>query len=160
MLVAIAFGSAPLFFLQALNHSIAKVSLFLLAGNIIQATGTKELSNIRGILLASPVWGILFAISAFAVTGAPPFGAFISEWLILAHSADYNQWLVTVTLIVALTVSFVAVSIHLGRMLFGTSKETTAPFKLVSTSIIPALLTSCATITGITSIPSYLGIFQ
>lgn len=44
------------FFLQALNHSFSKTALFLLSGNIIQATGTKRLADIKGILKTSPTW--------------------------------------------------------------------------------------------------------
>ncbi len=156
MLVAIALGSAPLFFLQALNHSIAKVALFLLSGNFIQATGAKYLSEIRGILNIAPLWGVLFALSAFAVTGAPPFGAFISEWLILANSADHGQWLVVAALLFALALSFVAVSIHMARVIFGTPMKTTTPFKLRASSLIPGLLVLCTLVTGLTGLPAYL----
>lgn len=156
MLVAIALGSGPLFFLQALNHSISKVALFLLAGNVIQATGTKSLGEIRGILNASPAWGVLLAISAFAVTGAPPFGAFISEWLILARSADHGHWIVVAALVVALALSFVAVCMHVSGILFGTAKQQTAVFRPIATSLVPALLVVCAIAGGITALPLYL----
>ena len=42
MLIAIGLASPNLFLLQAINHSLAKVALFLLSGNIIQATGPKN----------------------------------------------------------------------------------------------------------------------
>ena len=45
MLVAIGLGSPALFFLQAVNHSFAKVALFLLSGNIIQNCGTDRKST-------------------------------------------------------------------------------------------------------------------
>lgn len=153
MMVAIAFSSPSLFFLQALNHSIAKVALFLLSGNIIQATGCKKLSEVRGILTIAPVWGILFALCAFAVTGAPPFGAFISEWLILAHGADHKAWLIVGSLVAALALSFVAVSIHVGKLLFGSPPPHAVPCQNLQSSLMPALLTILTVITGVTSLP-------
>ncbi len=156
MLVAIALGSGPLFFLQALNHSISKVALFLLAGNVIQATGTKRLSDIKGVLSTSPAWGVLLAVAAFAVTGAPPFGAFVSEWLIMTRCADQGYWLVVAVLIVALALSFVAVCIHVCGILFGTPKQQTAAFRPFATSLVPALLVACAIAGGITTLPLYL----
>jgi hydrogenase-4 component F len=156
MLIAIALGSGPLFFLQAFNHSISKVALFLLAGNVIQATGSKELTKIRGILNASPAWGLLIGLSAFAVTGAPPFGAFISEWLILTRSADQGQWLVVAALIVALALSFVAVCIHVAGILFGAPKAHRVPFRPIATSLVPSILVACAIASGITALPFYM----
>jgi hydrogenase-4 component F len=156
MLVAIGFGSPLLFFLQALNHSVAKVSLFLLSGNIIQTSGTKDLAQIRGVLKTAPVWGILFAISAAAVTGAPPFGAFICEWIILSKGADAHNWLAVIVLIVALTLSFIAVSVHVGKILLGTPKKPLIAGNSLTTSFIPAMLCLCALLLGITFIPSLL----
>jgi hydrogenase-4 component F len=156
MLVAIALGSGGLFFLQALNHSLAKVALFLLSGNVVQATGSKQLAQIKGVLSASPAWGVLLCLAAFAVTGAPPFGAFTSEILILIRSADYGHWLVVGILIVALALSFIAVCIHVASILFGTPKNTTRNFRPVASSLVPALLVVCAIVCGITSLPSLL----
>ena len=156
MLVAIGLGSGPLFFLQALNHSVAKVALFLLAGNIIQSTGTKNLADIRGLLNSAPSWAVLLAIAAFAVTGAPPSGAFLSELLILLRAIDQHQFLVVAALIVALSVSFIAVAIHIGRILFGTEKANFVKLKPFSTSVIPAMLVVISLLCGITPIPIFL----
>jgi hydrogenase-4 component F len=156
MLVAIGLGSPLLFFLQALNHSIAKVSLFLLSGNIIQTTGTRELAHIRGVLKTSPLWGILFAVSAAAVTGAPPFGAFICEWTILSKSADNHYWLAVAVLIIALTLSFIAISVHVGKILLGTPKQPMLAPASLSTSFIPVVLCVCALLLGVTAIPSIM----
>lgn len=154
MMVAIGLGSPTLFFLQALNHSVAKVALFLISGNIIQSTGTKELSKIRGVLKIAPLWGVLFAIAAAAATGAPPFGAFICEWIILSKSADAHHWVAVVVLIVALTLSFIAVSIHVGKILLGTPKQTMLEARSFSTSFIPVMLCVCALLLGVTCLPS------
>ncbi|MBI4532514.1 MAG: NADH dehydrogenase FAD-containing subunit [Candidatus Melainabacteria bacterium] len=151
MLVAIGLGSGALFFLQALNHSIAKVSLFLLSGNIVQSTGSKSLGEIRGVIKFAPVWGLLLALSAFAVTGAPPFGAFLSEWLILTSAADAANWAVVITLILGLTLSFVAVSNHLVKVLFGNPKPSYAYFQPILTSLLPACLVACSLVLGFTT---------
>ena len=159
MLVAIGFGSSSLFFLQALNHSLAKVSLFLLSGNVVQFTGSKELSEIRGLMSSKPVWGILLFCCAFAVTGAPPFGAFISEWLLLAYAADHKYLPVFIGLVVALAISSIAVAFHLARILFGSPKANDGKLHAlngISSSFIPIVLTACAIIAGISSLPYYL----
>lgn len=156
MLVAIGLGSPLLFFLQALNHSVAKVALFLLSGNIIQYYKTKDLSQIRGLLQVSPTGGLLFAIGAAAVTGMPPFGAFIAEWLILAKSADATQGIAVGILLVALAVCFVAVSIHVSRILWGAPKHEISQLGGFSKYLIPSLLCICTIVLGLTALPFLL----
>ncbi len=151
MLVAIGLASPDLFFLQALNHSLAKVALFLLSGNIIQATGTKELSEIKGLLALSPTWAVLLGMAAFAVTGAPPFGSFISELYILVESADKHLWVVVIALTFALTLSFIAVCIHVGRLIWGTERPSFTAFRPVASSVFPAILLLCSLLAGTTA---------
>jgi hydrogenase-4 component F len=156
MLVAIGLGSGPLFFLQALNHSVAKVGLFLLSGNLIQAIHTKKLSEMRGLLELSPMSALLFVICAFAVTGAPPFGAFISEWLILMNVADGGMWWVLFALVLAIALAFVAVFVHVAKILSGTPKKEAAMFRPLQSALIPTLLAVCAIVTGLTTVPALL----
>lgn len=156
MLIAIGLGSGALFFLQALNHSIAKVALFLLAGNVIQATGTKRLSEIKGLLDAAPTWSVLLVLSTLCVTGVPPSGTFVSEWLILTEIVQRGNFLIAGVMLIALTVTFIAVVIHVAGLLFGTPKERVKQFRPVATSLIPALLVVFALASGITTLPLYL----
>ncbi len=156
MLIAIGLGSGVLFFLQAFNHSVCKAALFLLSGNVIQATGKKSLADIKGILNLSPVWGIALGLAAFGVTGSPPFGSFVSELLILIDSANKGYWSIVIALTVALLISFVAVNIHLAGILFGTSPKETVGSRPFATSCIPILLIVCAIASGITSLPLFL----
>ena len=99
MMVAIGLGSAPLFLLQAVNHSLVKVSLFLLSGNLVQAGGTKRLFTLHGILKSCPSWGFLLTAATLAITGAPPFGTFLSKLSILAALADRGSWLLVAILL-------------------------------------------------------------
>ncbi|HIA55118.1 MAG TPA: hypothetical protein EYN91_24045 [Candidatus Melainabacteria bacterium] len=156
MLVAIGLGSPVLFFLQALNHSVAKVALFLLSGSIIQRFGTKDLSQIRGLLKVSPACGILLAVCAAAVTGMPPFGAFIAEWMILAKSADAAQGVAVCILLIALAISFIAVSIHVSRILWGVPKPQLNTTDSLAQYLIPSLLGICTILLGLTAIPMVL----
>lgn len=140
MMVAIGFGCAPIFFLQALNHSIVKVSLFFTAGNIIQLFGTKEIAHINGLLKRSPLDAILLLAGAMAVTGTPPFGTFISEWMLLSLSFERHHILVAVLVLVSLTIAFVAISYHVGRTLVGGKIETNGNTMKTKFSLIPGLL--------------------
>ncbi|MBX9571333.1 MAG: hypothetical protein K2X77_20725 [Candidatus Obscuribacterales bacterium] len=157
MLTAIGLGAAPLFFLQALNHSLAKVAAFLLAGNFVQACGSKKLSELKGLLILSPSWAILLALAAIAVTGAPPFGAFISELYMLTKSNEMDLCFVFVTLVVSLTIGFIAVCYHVSGCLWGKPAIASINANTSWLSIlIPATLIFLALLLGVTPISKYI----
>jgi len=148
MLVAIGLGSGGLFLLQAINHSLGKAAVFLLSGNIIQAAGTKKLSGLHGILKSSPIWGGLLALASLSVTGSPPFGSFVSEIAILVASANSTHWILAIFLLIAIAVSFVAISTHVGGVLFGGAKPGAAISQPLRASLMPVLLLGCALVLG------------
>jgi len=69
--------------LHAVNHSLTKALLFLAAGNVLLAYGTKSADDIRGVLRSLPLSGLALLGGFFAMTGSPPFGPFLSEFIIL-----------------------------------------------------------------------------
>ena len=90
-----AFGAM----LHAVNHSLVKAMLFLLAGNIVARYQTKNILQVRGLLRAAPVTGVLWIAGFLAITGSPPFGPFLSKFTILKAALDGGHvWLTTVFL--------------------------------------------------------------
>jgi hydrogenase-4 component F len=160
MLVAIGIGSGPLFFLQAINHSIAKASLFLVAGNVTQASGTKKLKGLHGLVESSPLWGILLALGTLAVTGAPPFGSFTSEMLILLATGNAASWGIAAGLMIAIAVSFIAICAHIGGILFGSPIPKFHAVQPIRASLIPAALLIFSLILGLLIRPEMLGALQ
>lgn len=149
MLVAIGLGSGPLFFLQAVNHSLAKVALFLVAGNITQAAKTKRLNRLHGILKACPGWGAILVLATLSITGAPPFGPFISELAILVKSAEPSHWIIVLSLITSICITFVAVCAHVGRVIVGAPRSEFEVFHPFQTSIVPAVLVAVSLLLGL-----------
>ena len=66
-----------------LNHSLNKSLMFFGAGNMMRAYGTKEILQIRGVSRFFPAQGAVWLAGAIAITGAPPFGLFLSEFTIM-----------------------------------------------------------------------------
>jgi hydrogenase-4 component F len=150
MVFAIGLGSGPLFFLQAVNHSLAKVSLFLLAGNIIQATGTKKLNKLHGLIENAPIWAAVLALSSLAVAGAPPFGAFVAEMSLLTLCMNDHRYWLALAITIALAISFLAILSHVGKVILGVGKPEFTRFKDKQAAFIPAILISCSLIIGLT----------
>lgn len=93
--------------LHVINHALFKALLFLGAGSIIHAIGTREIDRMGGLLRRMPWTGIYFLVGAIAICGLPPLNGFVSELLIylgLFHGALQNSGAVAV----ALTAPFLA----------------------------------------------------
>lgn len=114
-----AFGAM----LHAVNHSITKAMLFMVAGNILAAYRTKSTLNVKGVLGAAPISGVLWIGGLFAITGSPPFGTFMSELSILKAAMDQGNWIVTFLYLAFLTVIFIAMTSIGIKMAFGVSED-------------------------------------
>lgn len=68
--------------LHTLNHATFKPLLFLGAGSVIHACGTREIDRMGGLLRRMPYTASLFLTGAVAICGLPPLNGFVSEWLI------------------------------------------------------------------------------
>ncbi len=154
--LAIGIGATPLFLLHALNHSLVKVALFLLAGGILYRYGTKSLKQLSGLLRTAPAWGLLLGAAGFAIAGSPPFGTFVSEWLLLRDTFGAGQPLAAVVVLLGLTMTFVAVAVHVGRILFGPAVATPQPPPTPVWSAAPAVLLVLALATGLAVSPAVM----
>ena len=69
-------------FLHVINHALFKGLLFLNAGSVALATGTRNIETMGGLLKKMPVTGTTFMIGSASICGLPPFNGFVSEFLI------------------------------------------------------------------------------
>jgi hydrogenase-4 component B len=84
-----ATGSTPMMvlgmagaLLHVLNHATFKALLFLGAGSVIHASGTREIDLMGGVARRLPYTALLFGIGAVAICGLPPLNGFVSELLV------------------------------------------------------------------------------
>jgi formate hydrogenlyase subunit 3/multisubunit Na+/H+ antiporter MnhD subunit len=68
--------------LLLINHSVFKGALFLAAGAVQVATGTRDLDRLGGLMRRMPVTGVVFFVGALSVAALPPFNGFVGEWLL------------------------------------------------------------------------------
>ena len=74
--------------LHVWNHGLFKGLLFLGAGSVLHATGTREMSRLGGLWRVMPWTASLFALGAAAISGLPPLNGFVSEWLVYLGMFD------------------------------------------------------------------------
>ncbi|MGC1389903.1 MAG: proton-conducting transporter membrane subunit [Bacteroidales bacterium] len=95
--------------LHVMNHSLFKSLLFFNAGSVYQATHTRNIEQLGGLMKKMPYTSVLFLIGSLAICGLPPFNGFISEYLIYIgmfkslSSANLYQSIVLLSSIVGLS---------------------------------------------------------
>jgi len=65
------------------NHAIFKGLLFLCAGSVYKATGTRDIEKLGGLIKKMPQTAACFLLGAMAISALPPLNGFVSEWLTL-----------------------------------------------------------------------------
>jgi hydrogenase-4 component F len=131
LVLGIGIGGGAVFgsLLHLLNNGLAKGALFLTAGNLHRAYGSKTTDHVRGALARVPVTGALFLAGFFAITGSPPFGPFLSEFTILGAAFAGGQYLVAGLFLVLLVVVFVGMGATVLAVVQGKPPESTTAFR-------------------------------
>ncbi len=94
-------------FLHLVNNGLTKGVLFLAAGNIHRAFGSKQVEAVQGAARALPISGPVFLAAFLAITGSPPFAPFFSEFAILSGALQEGAWIAAAVLLAGLAVIFV-----------------------------------------------------
>jgi len=67
-----------------INHSVFKALLFLNAGSVEYATGTRQMEEMGGLSEKMPVTATTSLIASMSIAGIPPFNGFWSKLIIIA----------------------------------------------------------------------------
>ncbi|KJS31830.1 MAG: hypothetical protein VR64_09850 [Desulfatitalea sp. BRH_c12] len=139
--------------LHAVNHSLAKAGLFLVAGNILAAYRTKDILSTWGLRHTLPFSGFLWLAGILAVVGSPPFGLFTSELMILKGAVDTERWAVAAGYLAALGIAFGAMMWAALQMVYGSAprmpKETEQKRDTFLSVAAPGLLTAGVLLLGL-----------
>jgi hydrogenase-4 component F len=139
-LITLALGlSAPyLAFLQMINHTVVKSSLFLAAGNLVHRLG-ETLSEASGVLFRMPITGISLLLGGWAITGAPPLNLFPSEFGILQRAFYQSPWLGALLALLLLIVFLLFIG-RWSQLLFPKSSPPPREHEAPWTSLVPLVL--------------------
>jgi hydrogenase-4 component F len=132
-IIAFAFGvGGPLAnfagLLHMVMHSLTKSAIFFAVGHIAQVKGTQKIAEIGGLTVTHPWlgWGLILGV--LAIAGLPPFGIFMTEFLIVSSTFSRDPWL-ALTLVLGLIIAFGALLMRLNGLAFGEPRGSTAPAK-------------------------------
>ena len=74
-----------------IGHAVTKSALFLCAGSIIEKTGEKEITNLKGVGKEMPYTLALFFIASLSLVGIPILPGFVSKWYLAIESIAVNK---------------------------------------------------------------------
>src|SRR5262249_18169093 len=66
---------------HTVNHAMFKALLFLGAGAVVHATGTRNMEAMGGLIKRMPWTAVCFLVGSAAIAALPPLNGFVSEWL-------------------------------------------------------------------------------
>ena len=118
-------------------HSLTKSAIFFAVGHISQAKGTQRISTIRGLTTTHPMLGWGLVAGVVAIAGMPPFGVFMSEFLVVS-STFARQPLLALALVLGLLLAFGTLLWRLHAIAFG--KPDGGPAAPVQASTLPMLV--------------------
>ena len=78
-LAVLAFAAS---LLHVMNHALFKGLLFLGAGGVVAATGTRQIEGMGGLARRMPWTAGFFLLGSMAISGLPFLNGFVSEWLV------------------------------------------------------------------------------
>jgi hydrogenase-4 component F len=114
--------------LQMTMHSLTKSAIFFTVGHIAQVKGTQRIADIGGLTVSHPVLGWSLVAGVAAIAGMPPFGIFMSEFLILTSSFARAP-ILAVLVALGLLVAFGALLLRLSSLAFGPPRGSLGPVK-------------------------------
>jgi hydrogenase-4 component F len=106
-------------------HSLTKSAIFFAVGHIAQVKGTQSIAEIRGLTETHPWLGWGLVAGVVAIAGLPPFGIFMSEFLVVTSTFG-RQPLLAVPLVLGLLVAFGALLLRLHGLAFGAPRGSRA----------------------------------
>ncbi|WP_018291367.1 hydrogenase 4 subunit F [Verrucomicrobium sp. 3C] len=125
-------------------HSLTKSGIFFMVGHISQAKGSQKIADIRGLTESHPFlgWGLL--AGTLAIIGMPPFGIFLSEFLIVSSGFSSHPWIVLL-LLLGLLVAFSGLALRISGMAFGKPSGRQEPIRVMP---LPFLIHILAVLTA------------
>jgi hydrogenase-4 component F len=105
-------------------HSLTKSAIFFAVGRVAQIKGTQRIAGIRGLGVSHPALAFGLGAGILAIAGLPPFGLFMSEFLILTAAFARSPWLMLLAAL-GLVLGFAALLMRLQDLLLGEPDDTT-----------------------------------
>ncbi|WP_321991302.1 proton-conducting transporter membrane subunit [Marispirochaeta aestuarii] len=128
--------------LHVMMNALTKGVLFLSAGNIRRAYGSKSIDTVSGALRAVPVSASVFIAGFFAVVASPPFGPFRSEFAILSGAIHEGRISSVMLFLLFLLIVFLGMGKTVLSMMLGEPSSNAPPdaYREPLLTVLPPLI--------------------
>jgi multicomponent Na+:H+ antiporter subunit D len=99
------------------NHALFKSLLFLNAGAVEYATGTRNMKKLGGLNRALPITGATSLVGSMSIAGIPPFNGFWSKLIIIIACVEAGYY-GSAAIAVAVSIITLAYQLKVQRMAF------------------------------------------
>jgi multicomponent Na+:H+ antiporter subunit D len=136
------------------NYTMYKGLLFLTAGALYYAAGTRNLNELGGLARNMPHTAFMFVIAAAAIAGLPPFNGFVSKLLIYESTFAVYPILAIAALVTSVLTlaSFVKV---FQTAFLGPAKSVFANVKEVPATMLVGMSILTIVVIGLTLLPTW-----
>ncbi|WP_114913098.1 hydrogenase 4 subunit F [Acidibrevibacterium fodinaquatile] len=114
--------------LQMTMHSLTKSAIFFSVGHVAQVKGTQKIADIRGLTTSHPLLGWTLIAGVVAIAGLPPFGVFMSEFLVVTSAFAQEPALAALAAF-GLLVAFGALLLRMSSIAFGQPTGSMTPVR-------------------------------
>jgi hydrogenase-4 component F len=114
-------------------HSLTKSAIFFAVGHIAQVKGTQKIADMGGLTVTNPVLGWGLVLGVVAISGLPPLGIFMSEFLVVSSTFAREPWL-AIILALGILVALGGLFLRLNTIAFG---EPVGPTAKAQASYVP-----------------------
>lgn len=121
-IIALASGSKIGYFAAILHlilHSFTKASIFYQFGQVYRVFNTKYEEGVGGYFRLNPLGGLVLLFGMFSILAMPPFGLFISEFMMFRALAETGNWVILAFVVLLLSVIVFSLSKKFIHLLFG-----------------------------------------
>ncbi|HQP91510.1 MAG TPA: proton-conducting transporter membrane subunit, partial [Candidatus Omnitrophota bacterium] len=104
---------------HVLNHAMAKSLMFFSAGHLVKKYKSHNMHLMHGALSAIPFAAVSFILGAMILGGMPPFGMFVSKFMIFSGAFERGFYWQAGVMLGFLSVVFGALIFYLPKVIFG-----------------------------------------
>ena len=119
MFVALGSGLVTAAMLYLFTHALFKALLFLSSGSVYHSTDELDIEQMGGLAKRMPVTAAVFTVGALAMAGLPPLAGFWAKDEVLAVTADHQNPLVLVLVLISVVISALYMTRLVLRMFSG-----------------------------------------
>jgi hydrogenase-4 component F len=110
-------------------HSLTKSAIFFAVGLIAQVKGTQRIEDMGGLTETNAMLGWGLVVGVVAIAGMPPFGIFMSEFLVVTSTFARAPWL-AIIFVFGVLIGIGALFLRLNGIAFGEPRGQTAEAKV------------------------------